>query len=90
MPINYPKVVPSDVNGFARAWDYEGLKMILDSTSLQFAVDFANTVLKSYVDDLVRKAQAGKKLKDSVESATPPVVSAEPPVEKSLIILTDK
>lgn len=89
MPINYPKVVPTDVQGFARAWDFRGLKMILDRTSLQFAVDFANTVLRSYVDDLVAKAKAGQKLKQSVEAEAAPAVPAPAPV-KSTIILTDK
>jgi hypothetical protein len=90
MPINYPKVVPQDVNGFALAWEIGGIKMILDSTSRRFAVDFANTVLKSYVDDLVAKAKAGQKLKQSVEPAAAPVVpaSALAPAP-SKIILTD-
>lgn len=89
MPINYPKVVPNDVHGFARAWDMRGLKMILDNTSLQFAVDFANTVLRSYVDDLVQKAKAGQKLKQSVEPEASPAVPAPTPAPKSSIILTD-
>lgn len=89
MPINYPRVVPNDVNGFALAWNYKGLKMILDQTSRQFAVDFANTVLRSYVDDLVAKAKSGQKLKQSVEpEAAPAVATAEPP-SPSRIILTD-
>jgi hypothetical protein len=81
MAINYPKVVPNDVNGFATAWDYRGLKMILDQTSRQFAVDFANTVLASYVDDLVAKAKAGQKLKQETAPAAPVKSSLIIPIE---------
>jgi len=92
MPINYPKVVPEDVNGFALAWEIGGIKMILDATSRRFAVDFANTVLRSYVDDLVAKAKAGQKLKQSVEPKAEPAVpvQANPAPAPSSIILTDK
>lgn len=92
MPINYPKVVPSDVNGFAQAWDLNGIKMILDSTSRQFAVDFANVVLRSYVDNLVAQAQAGKKLKETTgtpDTPATPAPAAPAPKAKSKIILTD-
>lgn len=89
MPINYPKVVTNDVNGFALAWDMRGIKMILDTTSRQFAVDFANTVLRSYVDDLVAKAKAGQKLKQTTEPEAAPTVAASVPAPKSKIILTD-
>lgn len=94
MPINYPKVVPEDVNGFALAWEIGGIKMILDSTSRRFAVDFANTVLRSYVDDLVAKAKAGQKLKQSVETpnvdaGSSPSVPDPKPIAPSKIVLTD-
>ena len=59
----YPTVNPNDVKGFAQAWDSNGIKMILDSTSLKFAVDFANVVLRSYVDDLAAKAYKIKQAK---------------------------
>jgi hypothetical protein len=93
MPISYPKVVTNDVNGFALAWDMRGIKMILDATSRQFAVDFANTVLRSYVDDLVEKAQAAQKAKQAVvleETPAPvPAPVAPAPKKKSKIVLTD-
>jgi len=90
MPINYPKVVPEDVNGFALAWEIGGIKMILDATSRRFAVDFANTVLRSYVDDLVAKAQAGKKLKESASKPADPVAPVQATPAPASIILTDK
>lgn len=85
---NYPRVSPGDVQNFARAWDMKGIKMILDNTSLQFAVDFANTALRSYVDDLVEQAQKLKAAKAQAagpEPATPSV----PEKPKSSLILTD-
>ena len=90
MPINYPKVVPEDVNGFAMAWEIGGIKMILDSTSRRFAVDFANTVLRSYVDDLVAKAKAGQKLKQSVGTTqADPARTDTSSSAPSKIVLTD-
>ena len=97
MPISYPKVVTNDVNGFALAWDMRGIKMILDATSRQFAVDFANTVLRSYVDDLVEKAQAAQKAKQAavvegdqpVKAFTAAPVVEPAPKKKSKIVLTD-
>jgi hypothetical protein len=92
MPVNYPKVAPGDVQNFARAWDMGGLKMILDRTSLQFAVDFANTALRSYVNDLIENAQKLKAAKAAAQETgqnenTTPAPAAAP--QKSTIILTD-
>lgn len=93
--INYPTVNPNDVRGFAQAWDCNGIKMLLDGTSLKFAVDFANTVLRSYVDDLVAQAYKVKQaklaaMKTAAEGATVPAeVATTPTVAKSSIILTD-
>ncbi len=97
--MNYPRVDPKDVQGFAKAWDCNGLKMILDQVSLKFAVDFANVVLKSYVDNLAMKALAIKAAREKIaqegDSAPPPVdavatqrIVPEAPC-KSSIILTD-
>jgi hypothetical protein len=85
---NYPRVSPGDVQNFARAWDLKGIKMILDTTSLQFATDFANTALRSYVDDLIENAQ---KLKaEKAQAAGQEVVTPSvPPAPKSSIVLTD-
>lgn len=95
MPISYPVVSPGDVKMFARAWDLNGIKMILDSTSLQFATDFANTALKSYVNDLAEKAAKLKAARaqgqqvgqTQVPNAVPAQVNPAP--AKSSIILTD-
>lgn len=96
MPISYPVVSPGDVKNFARVWNFNGITMILDSTSLQFATDFANTALRSYVNDLAEKAaklkaaraQAQQVGQTQVPSAAPAQVNPAP-AQKSSIILTD-
>jgi hypothetical protein len=96
--INYPQVNPNDVRGFAAAWDCGGIKMILDNTSLRFAVDFANVVLKSYVDNLVASASKVRaaKIQAAKDAGIPVPVDAVatqtvPPAapQKSSIVLTD-
>lgn len=95
MPINYPVVSPGDVQMFARAWDMKGIKMILDATSLQFATDFANTALRSYVNDLAEKAAKMKAARAQTAGVPTQVSPAVPtqvnpaPAPKSSIILTD-
>ena len=93
MGINYPQVNPNDVKGFATAWDCNGIKMILDNTSLRFAVDFANVVLRSYVDDLRAKAALALKAKQAATSTAPaeelPATVPAPEPAKSTIVLTD-
>lgn len=92
---NYPKVVPGDVKGFSKAWDLNGIKMILDSTTLQFAVDFANVVLKSYVDNLIENAQKLKAAKTaaqangSAQTEAVGVAPVLPSTPQKLITLTD-
>ena len=94
MGINYPTVKESDIDGFARVWDCKGLKLIMDATSKRFAIDFANVVLRSYIDDLRAKAALALKAKQAATPATPaeelpaPVPPAPEPV-KSSITLTD-
>jgi len=83
--MNYPGVTLEQTAAFAKAWDKSGLKILLDKTSIEFAHDWANIVLKSYVDDMVAKAKAAAAAKAKADA--PPA----PPVEKpkSSIILTD-
>lgn len=86
--MNFPKVDPNDVKKFAQAWDLNGIKMILDSTSLQFATDFANVVLRSYVLNLKEQAAAAIKAKQ-LAATTPAAPTAAPEKPKSSLILTD-
>lgn len=86
--MTFPKVDPNDVKKFAQAWDLNGIKMILDSTSLQFATDFANVVLRSYVLNLKEQAAAAIKAKQ-LAATTPAAPTAATEKPKSSIILTD-
>lgn len=87
MPINYPIIKKEQTAAFAKAWDRSGIKMILDDTSVQFATDWANIVLKSYVDDAL--AKAAKKQQVNQPPQPPAQPAPEPPTPKSSIILTD-
>lgn len=55
-------------DGFAKAWNYKGVAIVLDDYSKQFAVDFANMILASYIEEQQRLA---------AEKAKPKVVLAE-------------
>jgi tagatose-1,6-bisphosphate aldolase non-catalytic subunit AgaZ/GatZ len=92
-------VTKEQTAAFAKAWDSGGIKIILDNTSIQFACDWANLVLKSFVADMAaqvakvaeaklaaQKAQQPSQTPTDVVAATP-VPPAAP--QKSLITLTD-
>lgn len=71
-----------------------GIKMILDTTSIQFAMDFANVCLRSYVLDLMNKAAAQKAARAAgpqANAAVPPQANpvAAPAKPASGIIITD-
>lgn len=90
MPPLIPMVTKEMTQGFAKAWDLNGIKVILDSTTVQFATDWANIALKSFVADVNKQAQAIKAEKAKAANITlPPEPVAPPPVKKSSIILTD-
>lgn len=87
--VAFPMVTDDSVRGFAQVWDYKGIKMILDNTSIQFAKDFANQALKSYHVDLINKAIQIKKAKEAAAPQANPAVPAQAVPAKSSIILTD-
>jgi hypothetical protein len=88
--MGYPVVEKKQTQAFARAWDKGGIKIILDDTAIQFATDYANVVLKSFVEDIVKaraaKAQAAP-VPTQANSAVPTQANAAS--AKSSIILTD-
>lgn len=48
--IVFPQVPKTEAANFAKVWkNPAGLTMILDDTTLQFATDFANIVLRSFI-----------------------------------------
>lgn len=51
MPL-IPKVTKEMTVAFGKAWDSNGIKVILDATTIQFATDWANIALKSFVEDI--------------------------------------
>lgn len=80
---NYPKVQRASVDAFLRVYNRGGLHLLFDEKSRQAMLDFADTCLRSYVDDLIEKAKKAQAAK-----AAPTQVDAAP-VKKSSIILTD-
>lgn len=68
-----PFSVPlSDAQNFAKVWNYKGISVPLDEIHCQFATDYANIVLRSFVDQMVAKSQAAKK---AAEEAQKPLVT---------------
>lgn len=99
MPL-VPSITKEQTAAFAKVWDSGGIKIILDNTSIQFATDWANIVLKSFVADIAMQAAKVKAVKEAALKqansaapaqadavATQTVAAPEPP--KSRIVLTD-
>lgn len=92
---NYPKVQRASVDAFLRVYNRGGLHLLFDEKSRQAMLDFADTCLRSYVDDLMEKAAKAKAAREKPQAAPTQVSSAvstqvdAAPVKKSSIILTD-
>ena len=56
------------VDGFAKEWKYKGILHVIDDIHKQFAIDFANVIVTSFVEQQLKKQQ---------EAAKPKVVLAE-------------
>jgi hypothetical protein len=93
-------VTEAQTKGFASAWDSGGIKVILDNTTIRFATDWANIVLKSFVADMasqVAKIAEAKLAAQKAQQPTGPVptdaVSTQtvpiPAPQKGRILLTD-
>lgn len=52
-----PKVDRKQVEGFAKVWTYRGVALCLNDAHIQFAIDFSNVMLRSFVQQI---AQAQK------------------------------
>jgi hypothetical protein len=98
--IQFPQIDDNSVKAFAQAWDFNGVKIILDNTTVKFAKDLTNQALKSYVIDLANKAaqirqkklevlKAEGKIAADVPLPPAPEFSAAAPKPKPSIILTD-
>ena len=100
MPL-IPKVTLEQTKAFANCWDSGGIKVIMDATSIRFATDWANIVLKSFVAE-IQKSMAKKiaektappaKMQGDITVAPTDAVSSKPlppaAPQKGCIVLTD-
>lgn len=53
-----PQVSKNDAVGFSKQWTRNGLAIALDDVSIDFALDFANIVLRNFVLQIAANANA--------------------------------
>jgi hypothetical protein len=51
-----PQVGPQEAKNFSSKWTYKGLAVIMDEAHLQFSTDFANCVLRSFIEHCQQQA----------------------------------
>jgi hypothetical protein len=54
------KVTTEEAKKFGAVWNYKGLAMPLDTVHHEYAKDFANVVLRSFVEQMMANAKAAK------------------------------
>jgi hypothetical protein len=65
--MNIPQVTPAQVADFAKHWKTPGgISIFTDDMHHRFTADFANIVLKSFVEDAQKAAAAAAKAKQLV------------------------
>ena len=47
-----PTVSKEQVSGFAKVWTYRGVALCLNDAHIEFAKDFANVMLRSFVQQV--------------------------------------
>lgn len=52
------KVSLDDAKSFAKVWNYKGLAVPLDEIHCQFANDFANIAIRSFIEFTMAQAKA--------------------------------
>lgn len=87
MQVQVPQVSLKDVEEFSKVWRKNNIILaILDLTSKEFARDFANVVLKSFV---IEQAQRIMKLQQATQAAKvppgTPVPSQYPPLPPTVL-----
>jgi hypothetical protein len=56
-----PVVSVNEAKRFSKAWSYKGVALVIDDPLCSFAADFANVVLKSFVQSFMQQqAEAAK------------------------------
>jgi hypothetical protein len=90
-----PKVTKEQAKSFGQVWNKNNpVILLLDDKTLQFAVDFAQIVLKSYVMDQVTKLVQQKQAQTIEGQLAKPLdavskIAAQPSMpQKSLVSLT--
>lgn len=73
-------VSEAQTKAFSAAWDSGGIKVIMDSTSIRFATDWANIVLKSFVADMAAQVAKVAEAKLAAQKAANP---ADPQVPQT-------
>lgn len=68
------KVTIESAKEFSHVWNYKGLAMPLDEVHCEFAKDFANIVLKSFVEQMMAQAATAKR---AASEAVKPLVTLE-------------
>jgi hypothetical protein len=58
-----PAVSREEAKRFSKAWSHNGVALVIDDPLCQFAADFANVVLKSFVQSFMQQQQANAKPK---------------------------
>ena len=56
--ISIPKVTKEEAKKFSNVWNFKGIAIIVDDVHCEFASNFANVVLKSFVENLMRQQAA--------------------------------
>lgn len=59
-------VSTQDAKQFGKVWTYRGLAIFMDDAHYQFAADFANIALKSFIENAQRQAVEAAKKKQIV------------------------
>ena len=67
-------VTVEDAQNFAKVWNYKGIAMPLDKIHCQFACDYANVAIRSFMQFIAEQAAAKKK---AAEEAAKPKITLE-------------
>ena len=83
MPI-LPQVVKEEAAKFAQVWRHNGLFIAIDDAHIQFATDFANVVLRNFIQQC--QAQVTSAMAQDAINAGKGLAPAPPPAGSKLIV----
>jgi hypothetical protein len=58
--MNLPQVDTNQVREFGKVWNHKGVAIILNDLHIEFARDFANVVLRNFVQQVAMQQMAAK------------------------------